>query len=318
LYNWNVSLGADFGDHFSVDFRLSNESGYACDNLAFENGSAKGFLPYLPNAYFTWRPGNVFSLSGGLLEVSDNTVLNLVAGYETGSGLYTSYANWATLYNNSQGGLKFGFDISDNFSLNLTTALVSPTNTLDEDPSYNEFRFILDAGIGLGDVVTLSPVFNARSYWHSYIKGGDEKSSVLFAYGLDANFDFSESVTLGVGIAAGNIKGKNLVVDDWRGNTENESMFGILIGAYPELAFGINEVGLGYSLGLATDKDAAGNKRFTNAYHDTYATWHFRVNDYLALGPSAFVALETSKNDGSDDKSGMIWQRFGLDIAVSF
>jgi len=312
LYNWNTSFGLDFNDNFSLDFRLSNKSGYECDNLAFENGSAKELLPYLPNAYFTWRAGDVFSLSGGLLEVTDNTVLNLVSGYENSGGLYTSYANWATEYNNSQGGLKFGFDFSENFSLNLTAALVNESRE-GEVIENKEFRFILDANIALGEKITLSPVFQARSYYKNYTAGGKEKSSILLAYGTDLNIELSDAVNLGFGVALGNIKGKDLSKLDG----EKKSAFGLLFGISPEFTFGVNEISIGYSLGLASDKND-GKKSLTNTYHDTYCVWLFRVNDYFALGPSAYVMLSGSKTDGSENKSGYIWSRVGADFVVSF
>ncbi|MDR0303408.1 MAG: hypothetical protein LBH98_01375 [Chitinispirillales bacterium] len=317
LYNWNTSFGVDFGDKFSLDFRLSNKAGYECDNLAFKNGSVKELLPYLPNAYFTWKAGEVFSLSGGLLEVSDNTVLNLAAGYETGGGLYTSFANWATAYNNSQGGLKIGFDFSENFSLRLTAALASETNTFDyaeEDYIHNEFRFILDADIALGEKVTLSPVFQSRSYWQNYTVGDKKKNSILLAYGTDLNVEFSESVNLGLGLAFGNIKGKGLDVET---NGEKNSAFGFLAGVNPEFTFGVNEVAAGYSFGRASDQHDK-KKDLTTMYHDMYLCWLFRVNDYLALGPSAYAAIETSKTDNSDVKSGYNWQRFGIEFVGSF
>jgi len=325
LYNWNTSFGVDFGDKFSLDFRLSNASGYACDYLSFEDGTAASWIPVLPNAYFTWRANDVFSLSGGLLEVSDNTVLNLVSGYERSGGLYTSFANWATEYNNSQGGIRFGFDFSESFSLGLTAALVNSRRVKDSLDDYeyytwtfiddSEFRFILDANIALGEKVTLSPVFQARSYYHNYTVADKEKSSILLAYGTDLSIELSDAVNLGFGVALGNIKGKNLSDSYWSG--EKMSSFGLLLGVSPEFAFGFNEIAVGYSLGLASDKNKEGEKNM-NTYHDSYCTWLFRVNDYFALGPSAYVLVQGSKNDATGDKSGYIWSRVGADLVVSF
>jgi len=352
LYNWNTSLGLDFNDNFSLDFRLSNKSGYECDNLAFENGSARGLLPYLPNAYFTWRAGDVFSLSGGLLEVTDNTVLNLVAGAETREGLYSFYSNWATLYNNSQGGLKFGFDLSENFSLNLTTALVNTHNTL-ENKTHNEFRFILDADIALGETVTLSPVFATRSFWrmgyYSSTKNDVEKEEVktpiLLTYGADLGFAFSDAFNLDLGFALGNIRWGKDRSEYSNGNkySYDETEFGFLVKVAPTLTFGINEVGLGYSLGVKNSnekekgtyngKNASAKETSSTMYNDLWFSWLFRVNDYFAFGPSASIISETNKFSGkytsdipalpADDDvketlGGTKWSRLGIDFVVSF
>jgi len=352
LYNWNTSLGVDFSDNFSVDFRLSNQSGYECDYLTFESGSAKGLLPYLPNAYFTWKAGEVFSLSGGLLEVTDNTVLNLVAGAETSEGLYSFYSNWATLYNNSQGGLKFGFDFSENFSLNLTAALVSETNTLLDNDIHNEFRFILDANIALGENVTLSPVVATRSFWKAgryYSLKNDveknvRKTPILLTYGADLGLELSDAFTLDLGFALGNIRWEKGRAED-RGDkyTYDDTEFGFLVKVAPTLTFGINEVGLGYSLGVRNSnekekgtyngKKASAKETYSTIYNDLWFSWLFRVNDYFALGPSASMIFETDKFNGkykseipsmpaNDDVKetlgGYKWSRFGIDLVVSF
>jgi len=331
LYNWNTSLGVDFGDNFSVDFRLSNQSGYECDYLTFENGSAKELLPYLPNAYFTWRANDVFSLSGGLLEVTDNTVLNLTAGGETGSGLYSFYSNWATLYNNSQGGLKLGFDFSENFSLNLTAALVSETNKLSDYDIHNEFRFILDANIALGENVTLSPVVATRSFWkggyYYSIKGDIEKyvdkTPILLTYGADLGFAFNDVFNLDLGFALGNIRWEKTRMKFKDGNeyyddiiefkngdklSYDKTDFGFLVKVAPTLTFGITEIGLGYSLGVINynekgkltygGKNASGKETSSTMFNDLWFSLLFRVNDYFALGPSASTIFETDKFNG--------------------
>lgn len=375
-YGWNVLFGLDFGDKISVDFRLSNPNGYGLDYLNFADGSAKGYIPTLPNAYFTWKPGSVFSFKGGLLEVEGSTVLDLVAGYESDEGLWTDYSSWSQVYNNSQAGLKFGFDFSDNFSLNLTTALVSPTNTLDyegylvygyyngqidadfiDDYVHNEFRFILDANISLGDVVTLKPMLQTRSFWSYYreltgvnpITSDYEykmKTPILVAYGTDIDFNFNDAFNLNAGLALGNIRLNKFSsitsVNGVHNNGSDDTMFGFLLKFAPSLNFGINELWLNYSLGIGTFKSkmtipvynpiiddyipSKVEEKYSRTFNDLAFTWNFRVNDNFAFGPGISMAFRSDKESdngietpySNKKTSGYNWLRFGLNFTASF
>lgn len=352
LYGWNVLFGLDFGDNFSVDFRLSNQSGYGLDLLNFENGSSVlDHIPVLPNAYFTWRQG-IFSLKGGLLEVSGNTALDLVAGVESGAGLWTYYWGWDCEYNASQGGIKLGFDLSESFALNLTAALVSPTNTLDDDPIYNEFRCILDADIALGDIITLTPVFQARSFWrqgyyYENINGEltiEDKTPLLLAYGADVGLALSDNFNIDLGVAAGN--GTNIYYSKTEiGPNKNErkdGRFGLLAKVAPSFTFGINEIAAQYSFGMLTEKsktEAEGSgiettltRKNKTIYNDIYFGYFLRVHDNFAFGPSVNLALSSDKfrnkyetnvpnaiaydNDGNGEVYNVM--RFGLEFVASF
>ncbi|MDR0305064.1 MAG: hypothetical protein LBH98_09925 [Chitinispirillales bacterium] len=363
-YAWNTRLGLDFGDNLSVDFRLSNPGGYGNDNLAFKDGNAKGYIPTLPNAYITWKPGSLFKFYGGLLETKGNTVLDLVAGFESmfsasdfdvedlydvggGYGLWTSFWNWDCEYNSSQAGLKFGFDFSDKFSLNLTTALVSPANALGDayyivyedgvpvDIEYyyynhNEFRFILDADIGLGEKVTLSPVFQTRSFWGTYYDYSNRKNkaSVLLAYGTDIDFAFNDKFNFNVGVALGNIRlGKSYVVnyDTWGDDIKS---FGFLVKAAPSLTLGINELAFNYSLGTGNvklDEGVYGTYKESFVCNDLYFGWHFLINDNIAFGPAVQLAFRSDKLKAtyesikSTDKiGGYNYINFGLEFVARF
>lgn len=318
-YGWNANLGLDFNDNFSMDFRLSNPEGYALGQLNFANGSAKDYIPHLPHAYFTWKTGGVFSMQGGLLNVAGNTVLDLVAGYESGTGLWTSNWGWDSEYNASQAGLRFIFDITDNFGINFTTALVSSENTLDFSPEdHNEFRFILDMNIGINDMITISPIIATRSFWHAYDEYNDDgdatsKTSVLFTYGVDADFAFSDAFNLNAGLAMGNVR-----------ISEDGTMFGFLMKAFPSFAFGINEVALNYSLGIGSYKDTYEDwdgeeteEKTIMTFNDLGLKWLFRMNDNIAFGPAAAFAFASVKDD-YDNKQGLNHIRFGLDFIASF
>jgi len=346
-YSWNAKLGLDFTDNFSMDFRLSNPGGYGENKLNFANGSAKDHIPHLPNAYFTWKPGSVFSLSGGLLNVPGNTVLDLVAGVESGEGLWTWYWGWDCEYNASQGGLKFGFDIAETFSLSLIAAMVSPTNDLhyrdqgywDEwagewvsDYNHNEFRFILGADIGLGDLVTLTPTFQTRSFWGYYTIYEEEgrsdvvakrKTPILVAYGIDAGFAFSDAFNLNAGLAMGNFSPSKSYKIDGNKYGIDESLFGFLMKVNPSINFGINEVDFNYSLGIGSYKRSTEWTDFkeyktTVAYNDLHLGWYFRMNDNIAFGPSFSMAFASAKNDQYDDRLGYNYVTFGARFKAEF
>jgi len=363
-YGWNANLGLDFNDNFSVDFRLSNPSGYALDGLAFDNGSVQGYwsLPSLPHAYFTWRTDGPFRLHGGLLNVSGNTTLDLVAGVEgrianviawlnedayldpNAGGLWTWYNSWDCEYNASQGGLKFGFDLSDNFALNLTTALVSSQNTLDYSPNHNEFRLVLDAEIGLGSVVTLSPIITTRSFWkqgyhYEYINGREiekAKTPVLFAYGSDIDLEFNDMFSLNAGIALGHIRfGKWEYQEGRESGSGSQAGSSFLAKVAPSLNFGINEVLFQYSLGIGSFREKGKGEgewlgKFTSVYNDMALCWDFRMNENIAFGPVVAMAFRTDKYRERDDYpgeptfdeklkiGGYSWMRFGLGFTASF
>jgi len=362
-FGWNVLFGLDFGESVSLDFRLSNPAGYALDQLNFTNGSgmhdqydidlyngtaaAKAYFPALPNAYFTWKPGSVFSLKGGLLEVEGNTTLDLVAGVETESGLWTSHDSWADSYNNSQGGIKFGFELGDNVEIGLTTALVSPTNVLDEETPnsqiHNEFRFIIDADIAIGDVATISPTFQTRSHWRerTYTEQfglGDpiqkKETPIMVAYGVDAGFEFNDMFSLDAGIALGHINlGKPNKVDT-QDNGEKVNGFGFLARVAPTLFIGrFIELEFSYSLGTGSlTQEAYSNslkeltEKTTLVYNDLYLRALFNASDNFAIGPSVELAVrgdkftETGINVTAqpDLGSGYRYFGFGINTVVRF
>ncbi|MCL1945620.1 MAG: hypothetical protein FWF51_00505 [Chitinivibrionia bacterium] len=342
-YGWNAAFGVDFNDAFSVDFRLSNPSGYGLDMLNFKNGSGIWeSLPMLPNAYFTWKPG-MFSLKGGLLEVSGNTTLDLVAGAESEEGLWTYYWGWDAQYNASQGGLQLGFELSEGLALNLTAAMVSPTNELDAKTIYNEFRFILDADIALGDMISLKPVFQSRSYWQqgSYTEEKDGKDTtyettpILLSYGADVGIALSEEFNLDIGIAGGNATYEKSKGKDSESKTSGTAF---LAKVAPSLTLGIVEIEAQYSFGLLNmpkNKSKTGSveeaTKNTTIYHDIYLGAFFRVNDNFAFGPMFNMPMSTDKTSSKvtggtdaqnkDDKYRTdAWSamRAGLEFSASF
>ncbi|MCL1946330.1 MAG: hypothetical protein FWF51_04135 [Chitinivibrionia bacterium] len=364
-YAYNLMLGFDVKDKFSFDIRISNPNGYEADLIPFGGGTAKGwnplkedengdhpYLPTLPNAYFTWKTNNVY-IYGGLLEVKGNTTLDLSAGLETGNGLYTSDANWGTIFNNSQAGVKFGFDFSKNFALNLTAGFPSNSNEYNiELPQGNDLRFILDANINAGNF-TISPVAHARVLRNIYLTYDKEsgydnfRNAIFHSYGLDAGFEFGNAFKLDIGAAAGNIvlykqEYYEILPDGNNGEllaTEREKMFGFLAKAAPSLTFGINEASVSYSFGLLRYKESEiiyenGNYNKTNYlfyYNDLFASWHFRFNDYVAFGPmfawtSNTYKLKLDYKIGDDTKKeidesspvGINVFRFGMEFVANF
>ena len=334
-YGWNVNMGLDFNDYFSMDFRLSNPSGHALDQLNFTNGSVQGVwaVPQLPNAYFTWRTGGLFSLKGGLLRVDGNTVLDLVAGAEASRaelvsamseprlpnfgalGLWTHYSSWDATYNASQAGLQFCFDITDGVGINLTTALVKPSNYVWNQPHpHNEFRFILNADLELSHMLTLSPTIATRSFWRAYNETNDQgettpKTPILFSYGVDAGVELNDMVNLNAGIALGNVR-----LD------QDNSAFGFLFKVAPEITFGINEVFANYSLGILSvteEVENDDNGKFTGVFNDLHLGWHFRMNENIAFGPAASMAFSSFSVDG-DATNGLNNLRFGLEFRAGF
>jgi len=374
LYNLNFRVGFDFGERFSANVRFSNPRGYAQNNLGewrdlwpgseYTYGIDDFFrgwrLPWVPSAYITLKPNPDIAFSAGLLEIKGNSVLDLVAGsegmigaFDAGvsswwnyGGIWTNYYNWDIATNRSQVGFTMDFALSPNLSINFATLA----------PTEEDFRFILGADIGLGDVVTLSPVVSARSfrnmsYEFTNIAGDDvSKTPVLVAYGADLGFELSDAFNLDLGFALGHIR---LNTDEREGVyndalvTHNEKITGlaVLLKFAPTISLGIGDLGLSYSLGIGNINDRAEasggatlDHKSTNGslYHDLSLGFMFRLNDNVAFGPQFDAGLrrERSKTvtassipfypgypvtDEADNKlTGLNHFRIGLGFTASF
>jgi len=356
-YLWNFRAGVDVGDRFSIDVRFSNPSGYAGDLINFQHASGRynepTWLPIMPNAFFTWEISNLLSVRGGLLEHKGNTTLDLVAGMESSrgmdlesiyygyfndEGIFTTYSNWATIYNNSQAGIHFAFDFSDAFTLNATAAF--PVNE-SRNADGSDARLIFDADLDLG-TLTLSPVIHARFFRNNYefLDGFDEdedpvfkdRNSILWTFGLDAGLDFG-MFNLGAGIALGQITENK---QDHRTYSSRESMSGVLMRVSPSLDFGNSELTFDYSIGVGTIRDKEEDRDYLNEVtyrmisNDMSLGWAYRLNDHLAFGP--FFGLTSSSfggkydwKEGDDSDKGDFertggWNnvRFGLNVTARF
>jgi len=315
-YGWNFRVGFDFTDKGSFDLRFSNPDGYQLNRLVLREASAKEWatledgLPILPNAYFTWRINDVFSFKGGLLEILGSTALDFVAGYERGEmELYTNYQNWGTLYNNSQAGVRFEFDISDRFALNFTGAF--PTN--EKNIGDNDFRLILDADIGRTGILTLSPMVHSRIKHRNFNDQSQNddrlRNSVLWAYGLDTKLAINESVNIDLGTAMGHItEERNQKSEIW-GNRRHPGSFepifspedalrkslvsGVLVRIAPSFSFVVNQLAFSYGLGFSRDRTIDEAIRVSDrvvaanlgTYSDFLGEWNFRLNEYVKFGP---------------------------------
>jgi hypothetical protein len=190
----------------------------------------------LPNAYFTWKPADVFNLSGGLVNVSSNTALDLATLIVDKDAT----KNFANTYFNSLSGLDFIFPVSKSAKIFLTAGIADYTRhnatpyvyINDKDTtilrSGSEGRIILGADLSFAEKkVSLKPAVQILTRgdipktkqdttWAMKDDGTgkvfvSEKTSntginsnraPIIAEGIDAGLKFTDNFALNLGIGA--------------------------------------------------------------------------------------------------------------------
>ena len=169
-YAWNLKCKATVNENLLFGIRLSNPSGYATDNIADNiEWVTKGNynLLTIPELYFKWSVGT-FALSAGIIRVTPNSVLNLIA-YEHNNYLGAGISPWSVLLNSSQKGLEFAFGLVDNetmsLGMNLVAAMADDAAGTDTADAFihDQIRLILSFPATLLDKkLSLLPVMHVK------------------------------------------------------------------------------------------------------------------------------------------------------------
>jgi hypothetical protein len=136
-YAWNLFIKANPFENVMIGLRLSNPMGYNLDNISDNINwvSAGNTAPLtIPEAYLKWTVG-MFWLSGGIIPVIGNTVLDLVQfehkNYVMPEGLcYPGFWPWAVGMNNSMKGLNVGLNMYTTPEFSIAAEAIA---TIDED-----------------------------------------------------------------------------------------------------------------------------------------------------------------------------------------
>lgn len=219
-YAWNLKCKINVNENLLFGIRLSNPSGYATDNIA-DNISwvTKGYYNVLsiPELYFKWNVG-IFSLTGGIIPVKPNTVLDLVAYEmreldedEVTPGYYEVGENtWTIRTNNSQKGLDFGFKMFSNenvsFGMNLIGAMADDAKGTDTADvlKHDQVRLILSFPTSISEnLVSLLPAMHVRFNTFRTLDKKLDKANHSIAGGCDVNLNFIENLNIKLGAAGG-------------------------------------------------------------------------------------------------------------------
>jgi len=180
-------------------------------------------------AYATWNPGPVY-LTGGVIPTNSNGTLDLLErSLSTGSYGEAIFQSWSTQLNNSLIAFRLGVPFISNedikFGVELTTSVIDPrtqelinslgsTGWINKDNSVRDTvygnptsaLFILDVPLVAGDFKITPEISTVlfRNYNTATEKGDHE-----FLIGLDAGYNVSEALYLGLNGAYGTISNEN-------------------------------------------------------------------------------------------------------------
>lgn len=209
-YAWNLLAKVTVSENLMFGIRMSNPSGSGTENIAdnVKSVSENNYtIVSLPEMYFKWSVG-FFSLTGGIIPVPGNVILNLVTFesdkyYKVGSDL------WAIRYNNSQKGLNFGFNFvkKENFSIGadiLATLAVDAKGSEKADVyKLDQYRFMVFFPISLlQNNLTLLPGMHARL--NIFRSSDNEVGKHAIDGGMEAQYALmNKMLVLKAGVAAG-------------------------------------------------------------------------------------------------------------------
>lgn len=304
-YMWNFKLGVDVNENLALKFRLSNPNGSNLETVGSNENFMDDFenkIVAIPQAEMQYKIG-FFALSAGIIEVKNNTTLNLVrSAEEQGYTKSLDISNdWATWTNNSQTGLKFSFDAGEMIDVNVTTAIAEYAKTTDDSDHYVNLRAILDVPVTFGEngKFKVIPTVAVRSGISGMYTGRNYSTNG----GIDFAGKFSDLFSLQAGAAYGMFRNSdhNSDADITAGNGW-EKPSGLLLTAKPTFKFGFNKVTVGYSFGRSEDLNAEGDNDYAKTFQHIDAKWGFAVAKGFTVMPRFRTWFSGDTKDGSDTK----------------
>ncbi len=225
-YAWNFKMKAKVNENMLIGLRLSNPSGYCTDNVAdmmnwvfgdkgdtLGNGDAgidvtTHRVLSIPEMYFRWN-ASIVSITGGIIPVVTNTVLDLV-GVE-----HKKYGNagkcpWSVLMNNSQTGLELGLGFVNTDALSfgfntVTTVSADSGSSTKAALKRDQLRFIFSLPVGIQDkMFCILPVMHLRT--NVYRSADLAEANHSMCGGLDLKLNPIKQLGLSAGFAVGGYK----------------------------------------------------------------------------------------------------------------
>ena len=321
---WNYRFNVAVNEKLDVGFRLADPSGGVGSSV-----SAARIAPTLPNAWFNWKAADAFHLSGGLINVSSSTTLDLATLAISKNPINT----FAVEFHNSLAGFDFSFPVSPaariylmaGFHSNASGNIVPFIAGKDTLRSYNDGRIIVGTDLTLADkkvsirpsiqVLTRGDLPSGTSDTPEASINSDRKP--LVAEGIDMGFKITDEFSLNASVGAAhdflNDSTKNLLVS---------------LGAEPVLVFG-GESGRLFNFRVRYSFHTYGNteeddKDVENAIlHFVDARFGVAVNPRFSIVPR--YRMWASNNQHSwletttkDDKSKRAMHRLELGFNAAF
>lgn len=304
-YMWNLKLGVKVNDNLGLKFRLSNPNGSNLETV-YSNGAfvtptefqdldsntvkvqalSNNQFVAIPQAEIMYKTG-IFGLSAGIIEVKNNTALNLARSAEDGG--YSKTLNisddWATWTNNSQTGLKFSFDVHDAVSIVMTGSMAEYKKSTADEAGYVDYRGILDVPVSFGEnnKFQVVPTLAVRSG----ITGAYDERNYNTNGGVDFSGKFSDLFSLKAGAGFGMYR-----------DTTGAKPSGLLLSVKPTFKFGFNKVTVGYSFGRNVDLND--DNAVANLYQFVDVKWAFGLTKGFSIMPRFRTWLNTNSENEAD------------------
>ena len=298
-YLWNYKLGLKVNDNLAIKFRLSNPNGAALETVNFNGkfADSKNGLVALPQAEIKYNTG-FFRLDAGILEVKGSTALTLATSAESNGYQKMDISNdWSVYANNSQTGLRVGFDFGDAIALNVVSA-IAKYHKKDSLPYYANFRTIAELPITFGEnkKFAVVPTFEVLSG----ISGTYDNRHYNTNGSIDFIGKFNKTFTLSAGAGYGlYYKVFNDTTTTWDKPT------GLLLSVKPVVKFGDklkNTVTLGYSFGRGADGELEGDAKYATLDNHIDFRWGLGIANHFTIMPR-FRTWWFSDTKSSSDSS---------------
>jgi len=320
---WNYRFLVEINEKLEMGFRLSDPEGGQGETVVGSGKSGETnqlslLKPALPNAWFTWKPASVFSLSGGLVNVASNTALDLSAVAVTKNPT----RNFSTTFYNSLAGFELAFPITPDARVFVIGGLANNENWA-RDPevgtdSYSNGKFIFGANLSFAESkICLKPAIQVLTRGDDTHGLFNSDSRPLVTEGIDMGFKVSDGYSLNLGAGAAH---------DWDRRRDNLTLFNL--SAEPVFNFG-GENGkffnfrVKYGFFILNDSENDDVERALVQYIDTRLG--IAVNEKFSIVPRYRLWTGNCNGDwqfdfptNSDDKSSKSLHRFEFGFAASF
>jgi len=268
-YAWNLFIKANPTDKLLLGVRFCNPMGYNMDVITDNNKTLLSNPLSVAEFYLKWSPAAFFSVSAGIIPVTETTVRDLTIfepnGYLNPNGFIAiGQSPWAVYMNNSLKGVDLAFAIasSKQFSIGAdciyaiaseyTPPKEDTTTALMAELGKNQYRVFLSVPMDFMDkMISARPEFSMRA--NVYRSADAAKADHSYSGGLDVGAKPVKELGLKAGFAYGGYS--NAAVAD--APTHPDTMpTGMQINAGGSYALPFMSVLLDYSFGMRGDDKA--------------------------------------------------------------